>query len=85
MSVGLAAAMAEYASGKPVFTAPATCPFFPGTEAVPTSITVALTGYPMILPVLLARPHSPAAVRTAASKGQFRAYVGRGPPNSTFS
>jgi len=80
MSMRMAAMKAQAASGKPFFTAPATCPLFPGYTAAPVSTIPALAAYPARLPVLLAQPHSPAAGRAAARLRQVRTRAGRGPP-----
>ena len=80
MSMRMAAMKAQAASGKPFFTAPATCPLFPGYTAAPVSTIPALAASPARLPVLLAQPHSPAAGRAAARLRQVRTRAGRGPP-----
>jgi hypothetical protein len=67
-------------SGKPFFTAPSTCPLFPGYAAALTAAIDALAATPVSLPVLLAQPHSPAASRAAARLSQIRTHAGRGPP-----
>jgi len=83
MSMRMAALMSQATTGgKPIFTAPLTCPYFPGTLASPTLTIVALATSPVTLPVLLARPHSPAAGRAAARLSQIRTRAGRGPPFS---
>jgi hypothetical protein len=71
--------------GKPIFTAPLTCPYFPGYIAGPTLTIVALAASPVSLPVLLARPHSPAAGRADARLSQVRTRAGRGPPASNLA
>jgi hypothetical protein len=75
-----AMAMHMAASGKSIFTAPATCPSFPGYSAVLPSTIPAMAASTVSLPVLLAQPHSPAAGRAAARLSQIRTRVGRGPP-----
>jgi hypothetical protein len=83
MSVRMAALMSQAtSSGKPIFTAPSTCHYFPGTLAGPTLNTLALAMSPVRLPVLQARPHSPAAGRADARLSQIRTRAGRGPPAS---
>jgi len=79
-----AASLRESASGKPAFTAPATCPFFPGSAAVPTAPVQALTPPPVSLPVLLAQAHSPAG-RATARLSRIRTRASRGPPASTLA
>ena len=85
MAMRMAALMAQSASGKPFFTAPVTCPLFPGYTAAPVSTIPALAASPVRLPVLLAQPHSPAAGRAAARLSQIRTRAGRGPPAATFA
>ncbi len=72
--------MAKAASGKPILTAPSTCPLFPGCTALLPSVIPALAASPVSLPVLLAQSHSPAAGRAAARLSQIRTRAGRGPP-----
>jgi len=77
----MAALMSQATSGgKPIFTAPLTCPYFPGYIAGPTLTIVALAAPPVSLPVLLASLHSPAAGRAEAHVSQIRTRAGRGPP-----
>ncbi len=80
MAMRMAVLMAQAASGKPFFTAPLTCPLFPGYTAAPVSTIPALATSPVSLPVQLAQPHSPAAGHAAALLGQVRTRAGRGPP-----
>ena len=81
----MAAMMAQAASGKPIFTAPATCPLFPGSAALLPSVIPALAAAAVSLPVLLAQPHSPAAARAAARLSQIRTRTGRGPPDTNLA
>lgn len=67
-------------SGKPFFTAPSTCPLFPGNVAALTAAIDALAAASVSLPVLMAQPHSPAARRDAACLSTIRTRAGRGPP-----
>jgi hypothetical protein len=85
MSMRVAVTRAEPASGKPIVTAPATCPNFPGYTAARTSTIHALTASPASLPVLLAQAHSPLAGRAAARLSQIRTRAGRGPPASNLA
>ncbi len=80
MAMRMAALMAQASSGKPIFTAPLTCPLYPGCTALLPSIIPALAASTVSLPVLLAQPHSPAAGRAAARLSQIRTRTGRGPP-----
>jgi hypothetical protein len=87
MSAHAAALILQSASGntdQPAFTAPATCPYFPGYTVAPTSSILALSAAPAGLPGLLARPYSNAATRAAARLSQIRTRAGRGPPASTL-
>jgi hypothetical protein len=85
MSMRVAVMMAEAASSKPIFTAPVTCPYFPGYIAAPTSTIHALTASAVSLPLLLAQAHSPIAGRAAARLSQIRTRAGRGPPASDLA
>ncbi|MGD0628137.1 MAG: hypothetical protein ABR987_02230 [Terracidiphilus sp.] len=76
--------MAQAASGKPIVTAPATCPLFPG-YGIPTTASIdALAAAPASLPVLLAQAHVPAAGRSAAWLSPIRSRAGRSPPAKTL-
>lgn len=85
MSARAAAMIAEAASSKPIITAPATCPFFPGYIAATASAPQALAASPVSLPFLLAQPHSPATGCAAARQNQIRTRASRGPPATLFS
>jgi hypothetical protein len=85
MSLRRSAMMAQAASAKPIFTAPSTCPCFPGYAAAPTTSTLAQAASPASLPALVAQPHSPAAARAAARLSQIRTRAGRGPPASILA
>jgi len=80
MYLRYAAARAEAESGKPVFSAPSTCPCCPGYIGALPSTVHALAAAPASLPVLLARAHSPAAGRAAARLSQISTRASRGPP-----
>jgi len=75
-----ATARAQAESGKPVFSAPSTCPCCPGYIGALPSTVHALAAAPASLPVLLARAHSPAAGRAAARLRPICTRAGRGPP-----
>jgi hypothetical protein len=86
MSMRMAALMSQATlGGKPIFTAPLTCPYFPGYIAGPTLSIVALAASPVSLPILLARSHSPSAGRADARTSQIRTRAGRGPPASKLA
>ena len=86
MSVRVAALISQATSGgKPIFTAPPTCPYFPGYIVSSRLTIIALATLPVSLPVLLARPHSPAAGRADARISQIRTRAGRGPPASKLA
>ena len=80
MAARMAALMDMATSGKPILTAPKTCPLFPGYTALLPSVIPALAASPVSLPVLLAHSHSPAAGRAAARVSQRLHRAGRGPP-----
>jgi len=86
MSARMRAMMAGAASNSnPAFTAPVTCPCFPGCTAGPATATHALAASGVSLPIMLAQAHSPAAARAAARLSQIRTRAGRGPPNSIIA
>jgi hypothetical protein len=81
MAMQMAARMAQGESGGgPVFSAPMTCPYFPGFVGATATTTYALIALQTGLPALLAQPHSPAAGRAAARLSQMRRRASRGPP-----
>jgi hypothetical protein len=85
MAMRMAAMMAQAASGKPTFTAPNTCPSYPGSAALLPPVIPALAAATVSLPVPLAQPHSPAAARAAARLSQIRTRAGRGPPATNLA
>ena len=86
MSTRMRTMMADAASGStPAFTAPVTCPYFPGYTASTASATHALAVSGVSLPALLAQAHSAAAARAAARLSQVRTRAGRGPPASNIA
>jgi|SRR5271157_1992011 len=86
MPMRMNALMAQFASGgKPVLTAPAHCPSFPGYTAAPALPVLALSTPQAGLPVLLGQPHSHAAARAAVRLSPIRTHAGRGPPASTVA
>jgi hypothetical protein len=85
MSARSAALLLETASGQHLFTAPASCPYFPGYTVAPNTTVLALTVAPAGLQDLLSVPHSPAASRAAARVSQVRTRAGRGPPASPLA
>jgi len=86
MSARMAAMMVRSANGdKPILTAPASCPYFPGYTVAPTTHPLALAASQVSLPVLLARPHTPAATRAAARLSELRTRADRGPPASSLA
>jgi hypothetical protein len=78
------AAMMVQTDGKPILTAPSTCPYFPAGIVAP-STTLALSTPSISMPVLLAQPHGPSAARAAARLSQLRTRAGRGPPASLLA
>jgi hypothetical protein len=85
MTAQMAAMLVGAESGKPVLTAPSTCPAFPGSVAATAPAPQALAGSAVSLPALLAHPHSPAGGRSAARLSQIRTRAGRAPPQSSLS
>ncbi|MGO9336527.1 MAG: hypothetical protein ACLPY1_03365 [Terracidiphilus sp.] len=85
MAMRSSAMMADAAAGKTAWTAPSTCPMFPGAASVRTSGPQILTAAPVSLPVLLAQPHSPGAGHAIARISQIRTRSGRAPPASLLS
>jgi len=85
MSSRIAAQMVQAASGKPIVTAPLTCPCFPGYTTAPASTINALAAPPVRLPVLAAQDRAPVPGRAAARLSQLRNGAGRGPPGTALS
>jgi hypothetical protein len=86
MSSNTRATLPDAASGSSrAFSAPITCPHFPGYTAGPTSATYALASSGVSLSALLAQAHSLAANQAAARLSQIRTRVGRGPPASDIA
>lgn len=83
MRMLMARLMNQASSGKPIFTAPLTCPFYPGYVAVTVATIHALAPSPVRLPVLLAQLHQPAAGRVTARLSPIRTRSARGPPPTT--
>jgi len=83
---GAMATMANESSSAsaPALTAPARCSSYPGSMLASIGPVEALAASPVTLPVLLARPHSPAAIRTAARLSELRTRANRGPPVSNI-
>ncbi|MGD0735288.1 MAG: hypothetical protein ABR976_09085 [Terracidiphilus sp.] len=79
------AAMLAQSDGKPILTAPSTCPYFPGYTVASSPAPLALAALPISLPALLAQPHSPITARAAARLSQLRTRAGRGPPATSQS
>jgi hypothetical protein len=80
MSMRMAALIMDAAPGNAIFTAPVTCPEFPGGAAAATTAPQAMMAESVGLPALLAQPHTPQAGRAAARLSQIRTRAGRGPP-----
>ena len=81
----MASMMAQAASGKPILTAPATCPSYPGGAALLPSVIPALAASPVSMPVLLALSNSPASGRAADYLSPIRTRASRGPPSTTLA
>jgi hypothetical protein len=85
MAMGASNLTAETAAGRAAWTAPLTCPAFPGAAAATTSGPHALTATPVSLPIVLAQTHSPASGRAAARFSQVRTRSGRAPPAGSLA
>jgi hypothetical protein len=68
-------------SGKPIFTAPLTCPLFPGFTVPSAATTDALAASPVSLRILRAQAHAPAAPGDAACLNPISTRANRGPPD----
>jgi len=84
MSSRIVAQMVRGASGKPIVTAPLTCPCFPGSATASASSIDALSASPATLPVLAVQDRASAPERAAARLSQFRNGAGRGPPGAAL-
>jgi len=78
------ASMADQATpnSTPVLTAPAHCPYYPGSMAASTTPAFAMVASAAAPPVLFAQDHLPATSDAAARQSQIRTRAGRGPPSS---
>ncbi|MGB6742522.1 MAG: hypothetical protein WBE38_02610 [Terracidiphilus sp.] len=77
MAAKMAAAQRHSA---PAFSAPTTCPRYPGAAAMITSPVPALTAAASALPSLRTQAYKSAATRTAVPSSPSRTHAGRGPP-----
>jgi len=68
------------ASGKPIVTAPSTCPSYPGDNALTAAPLHGLTASAATEVSLPAQLHSPAAAPAAARASLARTRSSRGPP-----
>lgn len=84
MSDALMARMVQEAHGKPIITAPAHCPLYPGFMNAIMTPAHALTSSPARFPVRLALARLPIAYETVASMSRIRTVAGRGPPVPTI-
>jgi hypothetical protein len=80
MSARMLATMIDASPGKAIFTAPATCPEFPGTASATTTAPQAMASVPVSQPALLVQPHTRQSTRAAARLSQICTRTGRGPP-----
>ena len=83
---GAMASMADQSSSgsTPALTAPARCSSYPGWMLASTEPVEALMASLTGMPVLLAKPHSPAASRAASRLSELRTRANRGPPLSNI-
>ena len=82
MSEDMMAALERAISSKPAFTAPATCPSFPGFALGFSTPSHALVASDANLPVLLEQAHSPIHEAAHVRIAPIRARAGRAPPAS---
>ncbi len=66
----------------PAFSAPSTCPYYPGAAAALTSPVHALAAAPALLPSLSAYAHERTVILAQIHSRPSRAHAGRGPPAS---
>ncbi|MGA3372851.1 MAG: hypothetical protein ABSC48_13925 [Terracidiphilus sp.] len=71
---------AQAASGKPGFSAPMTCPLFPGYGVRNIASIDALPATPAWVSDIFVQSHSPASPRAAARTNPIRSRCGRSPP-----
>jgi hypothetical protein len=69
----------------PGFSAPATCPLYPGVMSTLITPADALLASPLSLRMLLMHTHMLAALRDKAIENPIRAHAGRGPPSHLLS
>lgn len=72
--------MAKSEPGKPILTAPLTCPLFPGYRISSAASVDALIATPAANPVFLAQRRSPTARRAAPRLSPIGRRAGRSPP-----
>jgi hypothetical protein len=76
----------QAASGSgPILVAPARCPFFPASNAVPASNPLALAVRPSALPVQLVQTLVPPSGRAAVRLNQVSTRTGRAPPATSLA
>jgi hypothetical protein len=81
MTAIIAAAMtAAQRDSAPAFSAPATCPRYPGAAAMITSPIPALASAAAALPSLGTQAYKFATTRTTVLSSPSRTHAGRGPP-----
>jgi hypothetical protein len=85
MSEAAARLIAEAYAGKSIFTAPSTCPRFPGSVYTVTNSIHALAAAPVDLSGLAVNPLSPSAAQGAARISEARTRSSRAPPAQFFS
>ncbi|MGA7342103.1 MAG: hypothetical protein WBE72_01135 [Terracidiphilus sp.] len=79
MAMQMAAAEAQ-SDSRPAFSAPLTCPYYPGATAAILAPVPALIAVAARLPALMAQAYRSAIARTAAHSNPSRTHAGRGPP-----
>ena len=76
--------MAKAEPGKPILTAPPTCPLFPGFRISTTASVDAITAPSAANPLLLRHRRSPAARRAAPYLSPIGRRAGRSPPATSL-
>jgi hypothetical protein len=82
MSEGMMAALEQALSSTPAFTAPATCPSFPGFALGFSTPSHALPASDLSLPILLEQARASIHSAADARMAPIRARAGRAPPAS---
>ena len=85
MAAEMAELMALASSGKPILTAPLTCPIYPGNQAGTATPTYGLAASQGRAQGLVVERWTPVVDRTAQVLSPVRTRAGRGPPDTSLS